>query len=132
MGEGIKLYRVILPVNDINKAAEFYGKLFGTEGERISGGRHYFNCGGTILACLDAKSDNEQNEFKPNPGYFYFSVGDLDKFLEHARSLEFLKIDERIEMRPWGERSFYAVDPFGNPVCFVEAGTEFTGGRYIP
>jgi len=29
--------------------------------------------------------------------------------------------------RPWGERSFYAVDPFGNPLCFVDQKTLFTG-----
>lgn len=32
-----------------------------------------------------------------------------------------------IAKRPWGERSFYAIDPFGNELCFVEAGTIFTG-----
>jgi len=30
-------------------------------------------------------------------------------------------------VRPWGERSFYAHDPFGNPLCFVDATTIFTG-----
>jgi hypothetical protein len=29
--------------------------------------------------------------------------------------------------RPWGERSSYAVDPFGNPLCFVDRATVFTG-----
>ena len=28
---------------------------------------------------------------------------------------------------PWGETMFYALDPFGNPISFVQAGTEFTG-----
>ena len=31
--------------------------------------------------------------------------------------------------RPWGERSFYLRDPFGNPLCFVDAATLFTGPR---
>ena len=30
-------------------------------------------------------------------------------------------------MRPWGERSFYAEDPWGNPPCFVEERTVYTG-----
>jgi hypothetical protein len=34
-----------------------------------------------------------------------------------------------IETRPWGERSFYATDPFGNPICnpicFVDSRTLF-------
>ena len=29
--------------------------------------------------------------------------------------------------RPWGERSFYANDPFGNKICFVDRPTVFTG-----
>jgi len=33
-----------------------------------------------------------------------------------------------IETQPWGERSFYCTDPFGNKLCFVEEGTTFTGG----
>jgi len=31
--------------------------------------------------------------------------------------------------RPWGELSFYANDPFGNGLCFVDASTVFTGRR---
>ena len=33
----------------------------------------------------------------------------------------------QIATRPWGERSFYVHDPFGNPLCFVDAGSLFTG-----
>jgi hypothetical protein len=29
--------------------------------------------------------------------------------------------------RPWGERSFYAEDPYGNLLCFVDERTVFTG-----
>jgi hypothetical protein len=29
--------------------------------------------------------------------------------------------------RPWGERSFYAFDPDGNGLCFVDERTVFTG-----
>jgi hypothetical protein len=32
-----------------------------------------------------------------------------------------------IVTRPWGERSFYAADPFGNRLCFVDEQTIFTG-----
>jgi uncharacterized glyoxalase superfamily protein PhnB len=32
--------------------------------------------------------------------------------------------------RPWGERSFYARDPWGNPFSFVAAGTEYRGGGF--
>jgi hypothetical protein len=33
----------------------------------------------------------------------------------------------QIATRPWGERSFYTQDPFGNPLCFVDSNTLFTG-----
>jgi hypothetical protein len=36
-------------------------------------------------------------------------------------------VDDRIRKRPWGEKSFYARDPFGNPICFVDEKTVFTG-----
>ena len=28
--------------------------------------------------------------------------------------------------RPWGERSFYVTDPWGNELCFVQEGTLYT------
>ena len=34
-----------------------------------------------------------------------------------------------IEWGPWGERAFYAKDPFGNKICFVDEKTLFTGHR---
>jgi len=33
----------------------------------------------------------------------------------------------QIAVRPWGEWSFYLSDPFGKPLCFVDAATLFTG-----
>jgi hypothetical protein len=32
-----------------------------------------------------------------------------------------------ISVRPWGERSFCAEDPWGNALYFVEAGTVYPG-----
>jgi predicted enzyme related to lactoylglutathione lyase len=34
---------------------------------------------------------------------------------------------DSIEEMPWGERLFYAHDPFGNPLSFVDDRTLFTG-----
>jgi hypothetical protein len=33
----------------------------------------------------------------------------------------------KILVRPWGEKSFYAEDPWGNGLCFVDEKTLFTG-----
>ena len=73
-----KLFRVILPVTDVEKAANFYSMVLGTKGERVSPGRHYFDCGSVILACFSANEDGDDFEFRPNPDHFYFAVENLD------------------------------------------------------
>jgi len=127
-----KLYRVVLQVSDLDRAAEFYSKLLGTQGRRIHGSRHYFDCGPVILTLLDPTGG--EVEAKPNPDHVYFSVGDLEKVHARASKLGCLSKDDvhgdpagEIEVRPWGERSFYAEDPFGNLLCFVDETTLFTG-----
>ena len=125
----IKLYRVILPVNDIDASTEFYTALLGIAGERVSPGRHYFDCGGTIMACYDPRADGDDWDAAPNPDHVYFSVEDLDACFDRARNLPCMAIDQSIRVQPWGERSFYAKDPFGNPICFVDASTVFTGDK---
>jgi catechol 2,3-dioxygenase-like lactoylglutathione lyase family enzyme len=52
-----QLFRVILPVTDIEAAASFYARLLGMPGSRVSSGRHYVDCQGTILAFYDALAD---------------------------------------------------------------------------
>jgi len=49
MPSSIRLFRVIMPVTDIEASARFYSALFDQPGFRVSGGRHYFDCGGVIL-----------------------------------------------------------------------------------
>lgn len=123
----VKLFRVILPVADIEKAARFYEQLLDLPGERVSAGRHYFDCGGTILACFDPRADGDPWDAQPNPDHVYFAVSDLDATWERARRAGCGRLDDEIKVQPWGERSFYAADPFGNKICFVEAETAFTG-----
>ena len=122
-----RLFRVILPVSDIDRAASFYETVLGVKGERVSPGRHYFDCGGTILACYDPRADGDDFDARPNPDHVYFAVEDLEAAFERARRAGCAEIEEKIATRPWGERSFYAKDPFGNPVCFVDARTMFRG-----
>ena len=125
-----RLFRVILPVLDIERAAAFYGALLGMPGERVSGNRHYWDCGGTILACVDPTAGGL--EFRPNIDHVYFAVEDLEAVHRRAASAGCDWLEDAIDTRPWGERSFYARDPFGNPVCFVDERTLFTGGRFVP
>lgn len=133
MSEIPKLYRIILQVSDLDKGAEFFAKLLGTEGRRIGGGfRHYFDCGAVILALIDPSPNDK--EATPNPDNIYFSVEDIEAIHKRASELGCLSTGDvhgapagEIVKRPWGERSFYAFDPFGNPICFVEEATVFTG-----
>ena len=132
-----KLFRVILPVTDIEKAAAFYGAVFGEKGLRVSDGRHYFDCDGTILACFSPRQDGDEQDAIPNPEWLYFAVDDLEATFAACRAAgaTFAKGDVhgdpagQIARRPWGERSFYVEDPFGNKLCFVDRATVFTGGR---
>jgi uncharacterized glyoxalase superfamily protein PhnB len=122
------LFRVILPVTDIEAAASFYARLLGMPGRRVSSGRHYFDCRGTILACYDALADGDSEQVGPNPQNLYFSVDNLDAVHERAQGAGCRELTD-IDVRPWGERSFYASDPFANPICFVDSQTLFTGRR---
>jgi predicted enzyme related to lactoylglutathione lyase len=123
----IKLFRVILPVPTIEGAAKFYGQVLGFPGKRISDGRHYFRCGETILACFSPREDGDDFDLSPNPDHIYFAVDDLESAHERCKSAGCKRLDREIKTRPWGERSFYAEDPFGNKICFVDEKTTFTG-----
>lgn len=128
-----KLFRVILQVNDLDKAAEFYSKLLNDPGRRIPrASRHYIDCGPVILALVDPTAGGESA--KPLPDYIYFSVGNLEQVYTRARELGSLSTEDvhgasagEIVVRPWGERSFYVEDPWGNGLCFVDEKTLFTG-----
>jgi hypothetical protein len=73
---------------------------------------------------------------EPHPAAkaLYFTVSDLEAAYERARALNCLSPETvhdapggGIVVRPWGERSFYVVDPWNNPLCFVEEGTVYAG-----
>ena len=123
-----RLYRVIVPVNDIEAAERFYAAVLDTPGTRVSPGRHYFDCEGTILACFDPKADGDAHEAVPNHEWIYFAVDDLERTAGAFRDA-FGDASCEIQTQPWGERSFYDRDPFGNKICFVERSTVFTGAN---
>jgi catechol 2,3-dioxygenase-like lactoylglutathione lyase family enzyme len=122
-----RLFRVLVPVSDIERAAAFYGSVLDSPGRRVSSGQHYFDCEGTILACYDPRADGDGRDARPSPEHIYLAVEDLEAAYVRVEAAEGVEIEDPIRRRPWGERSFYARDPFGNPLCFVDAGTVFTG-----
>lgn len=126
-----RLFRVILQVGDLDEGAAFYEALLGVGGRRVGGGRCYFDCGDVILALLDPGPETAP---QPTVEYVYFTVDDLDAVHARARGLRGLSAGTvhgqpagEIAVRPWGERSFYVRDPWGNHLCFVDSRTLFTG-----
>ena len=69
-----RLFRIIVPVSSIEKAAAYLHCLARQPAQRISPGRHYFGCGQCILACFDPRADGDPWEAKPNPEHLYFAV----------------------------------------------------------
>ena len=125
-----RLFRIILPVTDIEAARRFYEQVLRIPGERVSPGRHYFDCGGTILACYDPVADGDglQEGWRHHPRqYVYFAVSDLDATHRQAMDAGGTIVEGGIQKMPWGERMFWAKDPFGNPISFVDEKTLFTG-----
>jgi catechol 2,3-dioxygenase-like lactoylglutathione lyase family enzyme len=131
-----RLFRVILPVSDIDRAERFYAAVLGAAGTRVSPGRHYFDCEGTILACFDPLADGDGHPATPLSEPIYLAVPDLHTAFQActAAGASFSQASPpgvgplgTIAKRPWGEESFYASDPFGNPLCFVSSASVFTG-----
>ena len=126
----MKIFRIDVEVSNLDQAAEFYGKLLGEPGKRHPGARHYFNCGGVVLSVLDPT----QGGMKPTPSNeIYFAVDDVAAVHARAKALNALAPFQvhgqpagDVIQRPWGEKSFYVTDPWGNELCFVEDGTLYT------
>jgi len=131
MSDSPKLFRVTLEVADLERATQLYAALFGLDGQRHPGARHYFDCGGVTVAVLDVSRGGMPPT--PGPKSLYFAVDDVDSVHARAEQLGVLapyqvhgKPAGAVITRPWGERSFYVVDPWGNDLCFCENGTLYT------
>ena len=123
------LFRINVEVGDLDQAVEFYKPLLGIEARKRPGSRFYVTCGAVTLQVVDVSASGTPH---PAAKALYFTVKDLDAIFERAQSLRCLSSEDvhgaaggRISVRPWGERSFYAEDPWQNPLCFVEEGTVY-------
>ena len=116
---------MVVPVPDVPAATAFYEALLEVPADPVAEGtRPYFHCVGAILALANPAEHGD--EFRPNPDHIYLAVNDLDEAHRRAQRVGAKRLGE-IDVRPWGERSFYCQDPFGNPLCFVDGSTKFTG-----
>ena len=125
------LFRVNIEVGDLAAGSVFYTELLGVKGRLQAGRRCYFECGAVTLQVVDVSSVRAPH---PAAKALYFTVRNLEAAQARAQALGCLSPEDvhdapggGIVVRPWGERSFYVVDPWGNPLCFVEEGTVYTG-----
>jgi predicted enzyme related to lactoylglutathione lyase len=130
-GDVPQFFRLSVEVGDLDAGAAFYGKLLGMQGRKQAGSRCYFQCGPVTLSVLDVSSARQPH---PAAKALYFTVKNLEPAFERAKALGCLSREDvhdspggGIVVRPWGERSFYAEDPWKNPLCFVEEGTVYAG-----
>ncbi|MEA2162350.1 MAG: hypothetical protein QOK37_477 [Thermoanaerobaculia bacterium] len=126
-----QFFRLNIEVGDLDAAVTFYSTLLDVQGRRQAGSRCYFDCGPVTLSVLDVSSQSAPHTAAKA---LYFTVKDLDAAFARAQSLGCLSRESvhdapggGIVVRPWGERSFYAEDPWHNPLCFVEEGTVYGG-----
>lgn len=124
-------FRMNIETGNLDQAADFYGKLLGLEGRKQAGSRVYFTCGAVTLQVVDVSSVGTPHTAAKA---LYFTVKDLDAVFARAKELNSLSKDDvhgtpagEISVKPWGERSFYCLDPWQNPLCFVEEGTIYPG-----
>jgi hypothetical protein len=122
------LFRINVEVGDVERAAKEWGNLLGLVGRPQAGSRVYFTAGSVTLQVV------EHDHPHPAAKALYFLVDDLEPVHARAKALGWLSKDlvhgqvgGDITVRPWGERSFYAEDTWGNPLCFVQTGTTYPG-----
>lgn len=133
---GPNLCMTVLPTTSMGRSDAFFEALLGLEPDTYVPGRHTFYCDSCMLMLVDTVEHARGHElapppFRANTEIVYFAVPNLDATWETAQKLDLPRVDEdvghRIQTRPWGERSFYGRDPSGNPICFVDPDTLFTG-----
>ncbi len=121
----MRVFRVAIPASRIDVARVFYEVVLGLDVDDTVPSRLYFHCGDVIVALIDWSVEG-RGAFEPTPEDLYFATGELDAVYERAAAAGARQISP-IDTRPWGERSFYCLDPDGNRLCFVDESTLFLG-----
>ncbi|MDA2935118.1 VOC family protein, partial [Acidobacteria bacterium AH-259-D05] len=80
----VNLYKVALPVSDIDQADTFYRQLLNVSSRRVSPGRLHFDCGGTILTCYVPGADGSASKVSSCSHQVAFAVENLELLYEQA------------------------------------------------
>jgi len=122
---GPRVFRIAIPASQIDASRDFYESVLGIEVDDTVPSRLYFHCGEVILALIDWTVEGRK-DLQPTPDNVYLATSELDALYERAIGAG-ARVVSAIEKRPWGERSFYCLDPDGNQLCFVDDSTLFLG-----
>ena len=90
--------------------------------------RHYFDGGGVVVGLVDPL---QKPTLEPLSEIVYFSTEEPLEAVRDASVRGGGVLDADIHTYDWGETSIYGRDPWGNQLCFIAAGTEFSGGRFV-
>lgn len=121
----MKVFRIAIPASRIDVSRGFYEAVLAIPADDTVPSRLYFHCGDVIVAVIDWSVES-RGAFHPTPDDLYFATGELDAVHDRAVAAG-ARVLSPIEQRPWGERSFYCLDPDGNRLCFVDETTLFLG-----
>jgi uncharacterized glyoxalase superfamily protein PhnB len=121
----VRVFRIAIPASQIDLSRVFYERVLALDADDTVPSRLYFHCGDVIMAVIDWKAE-ARDPFQSTPDNLYFATEELDRVHERALAAGARHVSP-IEKRPWGERSFYCLDPDGNRLCFVDETTLFLG-----
>lgn len=121
----MRVFRIAVPTTLIDRSRAFYEHVLGMEADATVPSRLYLHCGEVIVALIDWSVEG-RGDFHPTPDDLYLATDELDAVHGRASSAGARNIST-IEVQPWGERSFYCLDPDGNHLCFVDDTTLFLG-----
>ncbi len=135
-----KLFRVVLPVSDIELAAEFYFQVLGVKGKRISTGKHFFECEGFTLSCYDPLANGDklgQGWMHHENQYTFFSVKNLDAIFFRLMKIPDAEIDSNIKENELANVYFMSLTLLVTPSALLMKkrfmGTKFNlqGNNYV-
>ena len=121
----MRVFRVAVPASQIDVSRAFYEHLLGVDADDTVPSRLYFHLGDVILAVIDWAVE-DRGTVHPTLENLYLATDELGAVYERAVAAG-ATIVSPIEERPWGERSFYCLDPDGSRLCFVDDSTLFVG-----
>jgi uncharacterized glyoxalase superfamily protein PhnB len=121
----MRAFRIAVPASQIARSREFYEAVLGVVADDTVPSRLYFHCGDVIIAVIDWAVE-PLGPFQSTPENLYLATNELDAVHQRAHDVGAGRLTQ-IETRPWGERSFYCVDPDGTRLCFVDDATLFLG-----